>query len=60
MELIDREVEVLQSLKHPHIIHLEEVLETPKVRSREGRGGERRSGIGVVSVCLSGRGGRSE
>ena len=37
MELIDREVEVLQSLRHPHIIHLEEVLETPKVRF-EGRG----------------------
>lgn len=32
MELIDREVEVLESLRHPHIIHLEEVLETPKVR----------------------------
>ena len=39
MELIDREVEVLQSLRHPHIIHLEEVLETPKVRFEGGWGG---------------------
>jgi serine/threonine kinase 33 len=30
MELIEREVSILQSMDHPHIIHLEEVLETDK------------------------------
>ena len=50
MELIDREVEVLQSLRHPHIIHLEEVLETPKVRF-EG-GGEVKSDSGTL-MCGS-------
>ena len=48
MELIDREVEVLQSLRHPHIIHLEEVLETPKVRL-EGGG----LGVTVVRLCTA-------
>lgn len=49
MELIDREVEVLQSLRHPHIIHLEEVLETPKVRF-EGGG---RLRVTVVHLCVA-------
>ena len=31
MELIEREVSILQSMDHPHMIHLEEVFETPKV-----------------------------
>ena len=33
MELIEREVEILMSLRHPNIIHLEEVLETEKVHT---------------------------
>lgn len=32
IQLLDREIEVLMRVNHTHIIHLEEVFETPKVR----------------------------
>lgn len=32
MKLLEREVNILKSVKHEHIIHLEQVFETPKVR----------------------------
>ena len=32
MKLLEREVDILKSVKHEHIIHLEQVFETPKVK----------------------------
>lgn len=32
MKLLEREVSILKRVNHEHIIHLEEVFETPKVR----------------------------
>lgn len=32
VKLLEREVNILKSVKHEHIIHLEQVFETPKVR----------------------------
>lgn len=31
MKLLEQEVNILKSVKHEHIIHLEQVFETPKV-----------------------------
>lgn len=31
VKLLEREVSILKSVKHEHIIHLEQVFETPKV-----------------------------
>lgn len=32
VKLLEREVSILKRVNHEHIIHLEEVFETPKVR----------------------------
>ena len=32
VKLLEREVDILKSVKHEHIIHLEQVFETPKVK----------------------------
>lgn len=32
VKLLEREVNILKSVKHKHIIHLEQVFETPKVK----------------------------
>lgn len=32
VKLLEREVTILKSVKHKHIIHLEQVFETPKVK----------------------------
>lgn len=40
VKLLEREVNILKQVNHKHIIHLEEVLETPEVscqRSMKGR-----------------------
>lgn len=31
---LEREVSIMKKVKHEHIIHLEEVFETPKVRAK--------------------------
>lgn len=36
VKLLEREVNILKSVKHEHIIHLEQVFETPKVRLDQG------------------------
>ena len=38
IQLLDREIEVLMRVNHAHIIHLEEVFETPKVKGGRGNG----------------------
>lgn len=35
VKLLEREVNILKQVNHKHIIHLEEVFETPEVRRRE-------------------------
>jgi serine/threonine protein kinase len=35
VKLLEREVSILKSVKHEHIIHLEQIFETPKVKHFE-------------------------